>query len=131
MYTSSGILRVDPVASSGLPIGKWWLILQCDAEIGRYYREMFYAWNRARGRLQRPAWESHISVIRGEEPPKPDGWSALEGRLVEFRYSPELQTNDEYFWLDVECDELLDIREQLGLPRNPLFDLHLTIGRVT
>jgi hypothetical protein len=131
-YTSSGVLVSDPKAKSIPNPGKWWLIIQCEADIGRYYRSQFNFFNRAKDvKLQAPAWESHISVIRGEEPQHPELWGSWDGQQVEFSYDPQLQTNEEYFWLNVECPAALDIREKLGLSRTPQFNLHLTIGRIT
>ncbi len=131
MFTSTGVLVSDPKANSIPNIGKWWLILACDNEIGRYYRETLYRFNPAAGKLQRPAWESHISVIRGEEPTHLELWGSFDGREIEFQYNPALQTNGEYYWLDVECEALGDIREALGLSRNSEFNLHLTVGRIS
>ncbi len=132
MFTSSGLLVYDPPPKTGTALGKWWLIAECCPDLARYYRDTF-AWQyRARGlKLQRPSWDSHVSIIRCEEPPRYDLWRKWDGKVIEFRYDPELKTNDEYYWLDVECEEFLNIREELGLPRQPIFGLHLTIGRIT
>ena len=128
MYKSKGILRYSPKL-----IGvseKWWLVLNCDAELGRYYRCLYEFKYRKCCKLQTPGWKEHISVVRNEEPAdqhKPL-WQKYEGLEVEFKYEPLVRDNEVYFWLEVECDFLLDVRVELGLPRNPEFDLHVTIG---
>lgn len=113
-----------------------WLILSCDDEIGKYYRHLFtlqhrYLNNKYHGKLARCVWGSHISVIRGERIPNFHLWKLKDNQLIEFEYEPGVKDNNEHFWLRVKCDELLDIREQYGLTRQPKFNLHLTIGRTT
>ncbi len=129
---SSGILLSDPQSESGTKLGEWWLILTCCPDLARYYRMIYNTWNRTKDlKLMKPAWDAHVSVVRGEIPEYKDLWRSWDGKEMEFSYDPELSGNGEYYWLDVECEELLDIREKLGLPRMPVFGLHLTIGRRT
>ncbi len=127
---SKGKLKYSPKLLGEHTSDKWWLVLDCDPEIGRYYRYLFLLQNFRSEQIQRPAWKEHITVIRDEEPLdnfKPL-WGKFEKQLVEFSYNTEPQTNDEYWWLDVECEFLLDIRTELGLPREPHYPLHLSVG---
>jgi len=104
--------------------------VDCDPEIGRYYRHLYsLAHNKCRN-LLRPSWREHISVIRDEEPPenKKHLWKKYDGQVVIFRYRPEIDHDGLYFWLDVECDFLLDLRVEIGLSRHPEYSLHLTVG---
>ncbi len=81
------------------------------------------------GRVTSPAWGPHISVIRGEPLPDPSLWGLYEGTDIRFKYDPEsIYYNRGHFWLDVECDPLLDLREELGLLRQPRKPLHITIA---
>lgn len=108
-----------------------WLVLMCDDEISKYYRHLFYKefpWN---GKLTRPVWGTHISVIRGEYVPRHDLWKMDANKLVEFEYEPGVQDNGEYYWLKVRCDYLCDLRSKYGLTPKPKFGFHLTIGRTT
>ena len=108
-----------------------WLVLMCDDEISKYYRHLFYKEYPWLGKLTRPVWGTHISVIRGEKIPNFHLWRMRENELVEFEYEPGVQDNGEYYWLKVKCTPLLDIRSAYGLSRFPKFGLHLTIGRTT
>jgi hypothetical protein len=129
MYISTGKLIYDPQARPDLPLGKWWLMLKCCPDLARYYLSMFNWANRANFLIQKNAWGSHISVIRGEEPKNKEFWKENFGKLVTFKYTGEIKTNNIYCWLSIECEEVLDIREKLGLPKYPVFGLHLTLGK--
>jgi len=128
-FTSTGTLKYDP--PHGQTWGKnsssaWWVILECDPGIVGFYR---WLWEkRYWKKLVKPAWGSHISVVRGEEPPHRSLWDRLEGKTFEFSYSPEIHDNGEYVWLDAEVPELFKVREELGLPRHPEFSWHITLG---
>lgn len=113
-----------------------WLVLMCDDEISKYYRTLFnkeypYLNAERHGKLTRPVWGTHISVIRGERVPNYNLWRLDENKLIEFEYEGGVQDNGEYYWLKVKCQSLGDLREKYGLPRDPRFGFHLTIGRTT
>jgi len=156
--TAQGWLKPDPEADT-IKAKPWWLIVQCDRDWtwlvqrwltlhghGRWARVIDPSRVLPDGRsvdleprLARvtdfvpPAWGPHISVTRGESVPKSGHglWRSLVNRQIDFRYNPDLQFNGEYFWFWVQCDELLNLREQLGLRREPKQRLHLTVGRVS
>jgi hypothetical protein len=92
---------------------------------------MFNWENRANYRIQKTAWGSHVSIIRGEEPKNKQFWKKYQGKIVQFSYNGEVLTNDIYCWLAIDCEQVLDIREELGLSRTPVFGLHLTLGKRT
>lgn len=105
-----------------------WLLLQVDDEIARYYADVI----RKRFDIplhHRSKWGAHVSVIRGELLPNPNGWGSDEGREIKIKYTHDIYTNNTHWWLNVECDELAEIRERYGLPANKRF-FHLTIGRI-
>jgi hypothetical protein len=113
-----------------------WLVMMCDDEISRYYRHLFtkdypYLNGSKVGKLTRPVWGSHISVIRGEFIPNFKLWRLDENKLFEFEYESGVIDNGEYFWLKAKCSVLGDLREKYGLPREPKYGFHLTIGRTT
>lgn len=105
----------------------WWMILLIDGDIQEYYTHFLH--KRTGLILQKPAWGPHISVIRGEEPINKSEWGIYDGLNIEVRYDPDLRTDGDHWWLRVECEAMLDLRERLGLARNGRFGLHLTLGR--
>lgn len=106
-----------------------WMIILIDADIGRYYLTRF---NRSRpvltGQVMSPKWGPHISLVRGEAVKNQELLSEIDGRIVDFRYSPIVRWDGRHAYLDAECQEALDIREQLGLLREPSCPLHVTVG---
>ena len=58
--------------------------------------------------------------------------------MVEFDYSPYIYNNHMYYWLEVKCDLLKQIRRRLGLPllseltKSPdgRHDFHITLGNL-
>lgn len=113
-----------------------WLVLMCDDEISKYYRHLFtkeypYLNGVKVGKLTRPVWGSHISIIRGEYIPNIKLWQLDNNKSIEFEYEPGVMDNGEYFWLKAKCPYLADLREKYGLSREPRYGYHLTIGRTT
>ena len=109
---------------------KWWLILECDREIGRYLRHLFEVAAHHTQRLQEPLWGAHVSVVRDEEPPNAELWEQLEGRQVCLEYDCEIELVNGFAVAPARCKDALDYREALGLPREPKYPLHLTIGNL-
>lgn len=107
---------------------KWWMVIDADPEIGRYYRELFRLNSYKTRVLNRPVWNAHISVVTDEYPPNPGVWRKHERKWIDFEYVPQPCENGTYVWLPVVCEKALDLREELGLKRNPFYPLHLTIG---
>lgn len=129
MMKSIGKLIYSP--RSHLGSNEKWLVLMCDDEISKYYRTLFYREFPWKGKLTRPVWGTHVSVIRGEKIPNYHLWKLDENKLVEFEYEGGVQDNDEYYWLKVTCPYLSNLREEYGLSREPRFGFHLTVGRTT
>lgn len=107
---------------------KWWVVIDVDPEIGRYYRELYRLSHYKTQVINRPAWDAHISIIANEVPPDQTAWRKHERRWINFEYLHQPLSNGLYVWLPVICEEALDLREELGLKRNPYHPLHLTIG---
>lgn len=132
-YTSSGVVESFPVAKTiERRPDSWWMVLQCDEELARYYRRLYDLRQYGlppRAPLQSPPWGAHITIVRNEKPSKPELWKKWQDWRIPFSYDSEIKGYKDYLWLNVQCEKLLDIREELGLPRFPEFSLHLTIGR--
>jgi hypothetical protein len=127
MFKSYGKIKYDPI-SPRTKFKKWWMILQCDKELIRYYQHIYYKthWKK----LQTAAWGPHISASRGTEPINKDSWNKHSGKTIEFSYEYNglFQSNGSHVWLPVKSDKLCDIREELGLTREPKIPFHLSIG---
>lgn len=109
---------------------RWWLIIDCDPELGRFLRHLYTLATYRTRAIQAPLWGTHISVIRGEQPPNQTEWGRLQGAEVQFDCEPQVQETDGYLWVAVVCEQALEQRELLGLPREPQPPLHLTIGNL-
>jgi len=108
---------------------EYWLVAHIDPELGRYYREGFNRANRFVGvKVGDTHWGPHVSIVRNEEPPRLALWNLYHERDIEFYYEPVYKTNGKHIWFDVICDEMMRIRERLGLKQPPFYNLHLTLG---
>jgi hypothetical protein len=108
-----------------------WLVLMCDDEISKYYRTIFYREFPYKGKLTRPVWGTHISIIRGEYVPNNKLWGLDNNKIVDFEYDGGVQDNGEYYWLKARCPYLSELRLKYGLSSEPRFGFHLTVGRTT
>ena len=107
LHKSVGVLRYSYTKEYGYK-----LIVSVDPGISMFYRWLIPAWF-----IKRPQrYPAHISLVRKEIPKKLDVWGKHEGRKIEFQYSPDIQCDKNYWWLNVYCKELEDIRIELGLP---------------
>lgn len=128
---TKGKLLFDPVPISGNKkkmFKPWWLILKLDDDITAYYRWFFI---REKGlMLQKSAWGSHVSVIRGEVVDK-DLWEQIKekysGKEIEIEYELIPKTNGKHVWLRSISKELLEIREEFGLGKSEI-GFHITLG---
>lgn len=105
-----------------------WAIVSCDDEIARYYRYL-YMKEFPLKKLVKPLWGAHISWLRNEAMSNNQVWRQSNQQVIEYEYDVNVKTNGKFYWLDVSCDYLLDLRSQYGLVRRPKYGLHLTIGR--
>ncbi len=117
MYTSFGFLEYS---NSG------WIVLKCCEDLAKYYRRSL-----RKKCLSSPPFGSHLTVSNGnfEYAVNSTAWKKYENEPIEFSYSNEIQYQDGYYWLTIECNRLHDIREELGLSRNLKWPLHLTIAK--
>ena|SRR5688572_29545143 len=124
MFLSTGKIRYSPQLVGDKVGNNFWIVIDCDPEIGRYYRRLA-EW---RGiSMQKPAWREHITINYNESPLLYDSWGIHEGKKIEFTYKPEVNIiYDLFYYLPVECEAVWLLRKELGLKKR--WQLHLTIG---
>ena len=142
-FESTARIVYDPPRGAMKRRTEWWCIAVVDKEITRYYREWIkrerfnlhdIVQSEGRNNIERfipPAWDAHISVIRGEKP-RPDLmhlWKKYHGEVVTFKYehNPRRSKRDDYWTVTVDCPELMHIREELERPTQ--WKLHLSVGK--
>ena len=109
----------------------WWITVDPTCDIGEYYRYLYNLTNRARIKVQKPKWGSHITLVRSEEPVQnKDKWHSQDGNIFEFYYQPKIITGDNHIWINVTCKKGTELRQLFGLPERPEFPLHLTLGYI-
>lgn len=107
MYKSNGIINYSNKS------GFYRLTVEIDQELANYYFSLIpkYIW------VNRPRYKAHITVVRPEKetPIFLEFWKKYQGEKVEFLYDPNIQCGREYFWLNILCKRLEEIRAELGL----------------
>ncbi len=114
-YKSTGVLRYET--------GK--VFLAVDQAIANYYRALIPWWIKTNP----PKYSAHISVVRNETPSLTN-WGKHEGRQIDFWYYDQIVWDDTYYWLEIHCPELQDVRAELELSPQPWWEnkFHLTIA---
>ena len=125
-YTSTGILKyTDPDK----------LILEVDPGISKLYYKLIPLYKKK----NRPRWPAHITLVRTgvEIPIYTQYWKMYEGEKVDFFYENIVRENQMYYWVNVFCVRLEQIRAELGLSIYSRFTIppegfkkcfHITIG---
>lgn len=132
-HHGSGRIVYDPYRGE-MKTAPFWCVVDVDKEITRYYR--WWLQKEKHILLQKPAWDAHISIVRGEQAcsKHPQLWRKFHGQTVDFLYEhgnirvgKDKDQPGQFYWIDVECPKLSLIRAELGLPKGWRF--HITIGR--
>jgi hypothetical protein len=135
-FKQTGIIRYNPPRPGLKKKPDWWVVVNTDEDITRYYR--WWVEKELGVKLAKPSWGSHISIIRGEKP-YPDMmhlWDKYEGLQVEFEYSHNVRISgdstgwdrpDNYWFVDVNFPFGIEMRKEFGYKYD--FGLHITIGR--
>ncbi len=93
----------------------------------------YYAWflkTRFNLTLNKPLRGTHITFIsdRMDRDLFMEASKIFNGKEITFYYQNMPRSNGQHWWLRVWSPEAEDIREALGLTRDPYFGLHLTLG---
>lgn len=105
----------------------WRLVLLVEQDLSDYYRSLVPKWHA----VNRPRWPAHITVVRQdkENPPHVRHWGRYQSDFVDFAYSPIVQWDETYFWLNVWCQQLEDIRIELGLQAHSFWTVPPNLAR--
>jgi hypothetical protein len=97
------------------------LVLLVDQGLADYYRSLIPRWHD----INRPKHEAHVTVVRSgkESPSNLWFWGKYEGEKVSFLYEPIVHIGRIYYWLNILCIRLEEIREELGLPVASIYTL--------
>lgn len=122
-HESSGETWFDPGKGSK-HFDPWWMVIKIDSGIIDYYSWLLstHGIKVTKNKL----WGPHISAIKGTEPTHKELWGI--NRTVKFRYCNNIRyDNAMHAWIDVESQDLSDLRVELGI--QPKLRYHLTLGR--
>lgn len=102
------------------------IMLKCDLD-------NYYAWflkKRFNLEFVKNLRGAHVTIISDRMSSKifEEATKLFNNKEITFYYELEPRTNIKHWWLRVHCPEAEDIREALGLSREPYFGFHLTIG---
>jgi hypothetical protein len=91
------------------------LVIALHHDFGAYYRALIPHWYPVQG----TRFPAHVTVVRAErdKPTDLSAWGKYEGQKVTFEYEPYVHVGWIYYWLEVWCDRLEDMRVELGLGR--------------
>jgi hypothetical protein len=127
LIETTGKIVFDPQREDSF--APWWAMIELDCDMCGYYQ--WFLKKRFGVKLQKPLWGPHVSFVRGEECDK-DKWGYIKALWnnipVGFSYNPNVRTNGNHWWMNVQCEQIEQLRIELGLPRDSHFNLHLTIG---
>lgn len=124
MFVSNGKLEYhkDPLK----------MIVTVDQQVSDYYLSQIPKYLN----VHRQRFPAHISAVRNERPKHFEVWEKYQNHLFEFEYSGIVYNDDVYYWLDVTCPKLEEIRCELGLNSTSQWTkspdgrhrFHITIG---
>jgi hypothetical protein len=130
-HTGTGQIIYDPPRPGMKRRTEWWCVVNVfdkNGDISRYYRYwIFKKWGTV---LDPPAHGTHISCVRGEEPPDhlKHLWGQETGKIVEFKYTHDIYFRKGFFFCEIDCPPLIDIRKKFGFPHD--WRLHMSIGKL-
>jgi len=103
-------------------------IIKTDCDIADYYA--WFLKTRFNLVLNKPLRGTHVSFIndRMNKELFMEGSKIFNGREITFYYENLPRSSGQHWWLRVWSPEAEDIRQALGLSRDPYFGMHLTLG---
>lgn len=107
MLTSNGIVHYDTADGP-------WVTVWVDQQLADYCHSLIPKYHR----VCRPRWKAHVTVVRPEDfPVNPDlqHWGKHEGEKVNFVYDPTVLYEKGFWWFNLWCVTMEDIRKELGV----------------
>jgi len=106
------------------------MIAEVDQELSEYYRSLIPKYYNVKPQR----YKCHITIVRTgiETPTNMEFWGKYQDQKISFSYSPIIQNDGTYFWLDAYSSDIEKIREELGLPkyRKDRKEYHITIANI-
>tara|TARA_Y100000034_G_scaffold8165_2_gene8918 strand:+ start:1793 stop:2203 length:411 start_codon:yes stop_codon:yes gene_type:complete len=117
------------------------LVVRADQGLADFYRHLipkYYG-------VQRGRWPAHVTVVREvdglikEVPTNMDAWGKYQGEEIDFMYENIIRQGKIYFWLNIFCVRLEEIRSELGLSIRSQYTIppegftkcfHMTLGNM-
>lgn len=111
-YESEGVLRYS---------GNDKLIVEVDQSISEFYLSLIPKYKN----INRQKYPTHITVVRTgkEQPVNLENWGKYQGEAIKFLYGSYIYSERVYYWLNVICLRLEEIREELGLSNQSIYTL--------
>ena len=105
-------------------------VIKTDCELDRYYA--WFLVKRFNLTLNKNLRGSHVTFINDKVNFERFDQVAkmFQGKEIDFYLELEPKSNGEHWWLRVYCPDAENIRDIMGLPRDPYFGLHFTLGHV-
>ena len=125
LYVANGTLRYK---------GDW-IVVEAPYDVVNYYK--WWVEKHLGKKISTSYHKPHITVLAGKHErglSKHPLWAKHDGKHVVFEYSTRIHTDapwfsqGQYFWLQVKCPFLAQVRTELGLAPTLKWPLHLTIG---
>jgi hypothetical protein len=103
-------------------------MIRTDCDLDKYYA--WFIKKRFNLELNKNLRGAHITFIsdRLDEKIFDDASNIFNGKDIDFFIDIEPRTDGLHWWLRAYSNEAENIREVMGLSREPYFDFHLTIG---
>lgn len=129
-FKGTGKIVYDPFRAGMKAKTDWWVVIEVDKEITRYYRWWLnYQFGLI---LDAPAWDAHCSVVRSERP-KPGTehlWKKLHGKVIDIDFGHIVKnapSKPEFWYIDAYAPEIDEIRNGFGL--KTFHDYHITVAK--
>lgn len=106
------------------------LVLIDDIDLCKYY--CWFVKKRYNLELQLPQRGLHFTIVNdkvSDERKYLHAKKNYNGETITIKYYHTVRTDNIHWWVRAECKQAEEIRKACGLPQNPYWGFHLSIGR--